>query len=77
MKKTKDTDYLHISARIRCIEGQLLTNAQRTRLAEAASAEEAAKILTDQGWPDFDWRDMNALEEVIRARRQPGDGAAV
>ena len=49
MKKTKDTDYLHISARIRCIEGQLLTNAQRTRLAEAASAEEAAKILTDQG----------------------------
>lgn len=70
MKKTKDTDYLHISARIRCIEGQLLTNAQRTRLAEAASAEEAAKILTDQGWPDFDWRDMNALEEVIRARRQ-------
>ena len=61
MKKTKDTDYLHISARIRCIEGQLLTNAQRTRLAEAASAEEAAKILTDQGWQAFDWRDMNAL----------------
>ena len=43
MKKTKDTDYLHISARIRCIEGQLLTNAQRTRLAEAASAEEEPK----------------------------------
>lgn len=70
MKKIKDTEYLHISARIRCIEGQLLTNTQKMRLAEARTAEEAAKLLQDKGWPDFDWRDMNAVEEAIGQRRQ-------
>lgn len=70
MKKIKDTEYLHISARIRCIEGQLMTHTQLLRLAESRTAEEAAKQLVDKGWPEFDWRDMNSLEEAIGQRRQ-------
>ncbi len=70
MKKHKDTDYLHISARIRCIEGQLMTNAQLTRLAEAGSAAEAAKLLEEKGWPAFDWRDMGQAERAIGQRRR-------
>lgn len=70
MKKTKDTDYLHISTRIRCVEGQLMNSTQLYRLAESKDAQEAEKLLEEKGWPAFDWRDMLKLEQVISQRRQ-------
>ena len=70
MKRTKDTDYLHISTRIRCVEGQLMNSTQLYRLAESKDAQEAEKLLEEKGWPAFDWRDMLQLEQVISQRRQ-------
>ena len=70
MKKTKDTDYLHISTRIRCVEGQLMNSTQLYRLAESKDAQEVEKLLEEKGWPAFDWRDMLKLEQVISQRRQ-------
>ena len=54
MKKTKDTDYLHISTRIRCVEGQLMNSTQLYRLAESKDAQEVEKLLEEKGWPAFD-----------------------
>ena len=70
MKRTKDTDYLHISTRIRCVEGQLMNSTQLYRLAESKDAQEAEKLLEEKGWPAFDWWDMLQLEQVISQRRQ-------
>lgn len=70
MKKIKDTEYLHVSARIRCMEKDLLTAEEIGRMAEARTDEEAVKLLTDKGWAEFDPRDMNELEESIAAERR-------
>ena len=72
MKKNKDTDYLHISTRIRCVEGQLMNSTQLYRLAESKDAQEAEKLLEEKGWPAFDWRDMLKLEQVISAYEAAG-----
>ena len=53
-KKIKDTDYLGLSARVRAMETKLLTREKMERLLEARSNEEAAKLISECGYPELD-----------------------
>ena len=67
--KLKDTDYLYASARIKSLEKNLLTRERLERMSEARSPEDAAKLLSESGWPEIASLTMAALEEVLSSRR--------
>lgn len=50
MLKIRENDYAYASGLIRAKEPKLLTGSQYTRMLDAASAEEAYKVLTDAGY---------------------------
>ncbi len=49
MARFKDTDFLHVSARIRSREKKLLTQRQLSQMAEAPTHDEAWKLANDAG----------------------------
>lgn len=66
MPRTKDTDYLQISARIRAMESRLLTRERRERMIEARSVNEALRVLNECGYRDAEDGDY---EKVLAAER--------
>lgn len=70
MRQIKDTEYLHISARIRSKEQEMLDRVSLMRVIDAASDEDAVKAMTLRGWIDFDAHDLNSLERAISKRRE-------
>lgn len=50
MPRFKDEDYAYATARIRAIENKLLTSQKLDRLMDAPGAEEAVKLLVEQGY---------------------------
>ena len=69
-KKLKDTDYLFISTRLRCMERNLLTAARMERMIDAPTAEDAAKVLAEIGYSDFAPSSEKALGEALAAERE-------
>jgi V/A-type H+-transporting ATPase subunit C len=68
--KTSDIDYLHISARLKAMERNLLNREKLLRMIAAKSGEDAVKVLTENGWGEFDAGDLSALEEQIEFQRK-------
>lgn len=64
-KRKKDTDYLHLSTRIRAMETRLLTQERMERMIEARDVSEAAKVLAECGYPDLPEVTLAALEELL------------
>lgn len=64
-KQKKDTDYLHLSARIRVMENRLLTQERMEQMIEARDASEAAKVLAECGYPDLLEATPVALEVLL------------
>ena len=64
-KKIKETDFLHISARIRAMETRLLTAERMERMIEARDAAEAAKVLGECGYPDLVDVTPSAVEDML------------
>lgn len=60
-----DTDYLHITARIRSLERSLLSNARREHMLEARSDEEAQKVLQECGYGEISQSQQRDLERVL------------
>ena len=48
-----DTDYLFLSARIKAMECNLLSRERMERMLEAATAEDAAKVLQECGYAEM------------------------
>ena len=48
-KKIKDTEYLYLSTKIRAMESRLLDRERMDRMLEAATVEDAAKVLWKAG----------------------------
>lgn len=69
-KKRKDTDYLTISAQIRSMERGLLDRARMERMLDAATDEEAVRILTEVGYEAFDPASDRALNAALLHRRE-------
>ena len=65
----KKEAYLCVSAMLRAREPKLLSNDKAERMLDAASYDEAAKILTDCGYPDMSQMKADELEECLAQRR--------
>ncbi len=64
-KRIKDTDYMYLSARIRVLENRLLTTERMERMIDARDTAEAAKVLTECGYPELAAATPSALEELL------------
>lgn len=69
-KKLKDTDYLFISTYLHSRERDLLTGARMERMIEAPTAEEAAKVLTEIGYGEFDAASQRELGSVLASEQE-------
>lgn len=65
MARKKDTDYAAISARIRVMEGRLLTRERMEQLIEAREDGECVKLLQDCGYPEMAALTLPELEKAL------------
>ena len=64
-KKLKDTDYLFISTYLHSRERDLLTGARMERMIEAPTAADAAKVLGEIGYGEFDASSQRELGSIL------------
>ena len=64
-RKIHDTDYLFLTTRVRALEGCLLNRGQMEQMLEAGSPEEAARILTDCGYPELETVSAITVGEML------------
>lgn len=69
-KKMKDTDYLFISTYLHSRERDLLTAARMERMIDAPTAEEAAKVLSEIGYGEFDASSQRELGAVLAQEQE-------
>ncbi len=69
-KRLKDTDYMYISARIRCLENRLLTRERMERMLDARTNEEAVKILSECGYQELEPLTAENLERSLAEARE-------
>ena len=69
MSKVKSTEYLFLSTYIRARENSLLGEKRLEQMVEAADFDEAARVLTECGFPDLAGASDAQLEEAFQARR--------
>ncbi len=69
-KQLKDTDYLFISTYLRTRERNLLTAARMDRMIDAATIEEAAKVLGEIGYSDFSPTSERELSAALANERE-------
>lgn len=65
MPRLKDTDYLFLSTRIRVLEQAILTSERMERMLEASSNEEAARVLTECGYPELPVVDVDSINGAL------------
>ncbi len=66
---TKREAYLSLSAILRAREPQLLNAERAARMLDAGSFEEAARLLTDSGYPDMSRMSAGEIEALLAERR--------
>ena len=69
-KKLKDTDYLFISTYLHSRERDLLTGARMERMIDAPTAADAAKVLTEIGYGEFDAASPRELGSVLAQEQE-------
>lgn len=65
----KDTEYLSLSARIRSMENRLLTAERRERMIDAATDDEALKIITECGYDQPEDASTGAVDATLTKAR--------
>lgn len=69
-KKMKDTDYLYISTRLRCLENQMLTRDWMEQLLDAPGPAEAAGVLSELGYQGLIPLNHESLSASLSLRRE-------
>lgn len=69
-KTIKDTEYLFLSTRVRAMENNLLNRERMERMLDAASIEDAAKVLQECGYAEMSQVGAQALEQALADQRQ-------
>lgn len=69
-KKLKDTDYLYISTRLRCLENQMLSRAGMEQMLKSPGPNEAARVLTDLGYQGLSPLNHSTLSASLSLRRE-------
>lgn len=70
MAKINNSDYLFLSTRVRGLEAKLLTQERMTRMLEAKTAEEAAQVLVDCGYPELQPLTLANLYAALSAEQR-------
>lgn len=70
MATVKDIDYLFISTRVRALEASLLTRERMQRMIDAPTAEDAAKVLTECGYPEMVPLNVNTIHDTLSAQQR-------
>ena len=70
MKQIKDTDYVFISTRIRAMERNLLNQERIERMLDAATHEDAAKVLVECGYPELSEISAAGLEAALAEQQK-------
>ena len=70
MKQTKDIDYVFISTRVKAMERGLLTRERIERMLDAATNEEAAKVLTECGYPELSELTGDGVERALAQKQK-------
>lgn len=65
MATVKDIDYLFISTRVRALEANLLSRERMTRMLDASSDDDAAKVLLECGYPEINPLTNDSIQEVL------------
>ena len=65
MAKIKETDYLFLSTRVKCLECSLLSRERMERMLEARTVEDAAKVLQECGYAEMARVSQEELDQVI------------
>ena len=69
MAKIKETDYLFLSTRVKCLECSLLSRERMERMLEARTVEDAAKVLQECGYAEMARVSQEELDQVIAQQR--------
>lgn len=69
MKKTKDTDFLYATMRIRALERFLLNHEQIERMLEAKSVEDTVKVIVECGYDEFPYDSLPQIENALSRER--------
>ena len=69
MSQIKDIDYLFLSTRIKALERSLLSRERMERMLEARSNEDAAKVLTECGYPELTEVNVDVINQVLAEQR--------
>lgn len=69
MSQIKDIDYLFLSTRIKALERKLLSRDRMERMLEARSNEDAAKVLTECGYPELTEVNVDVLNQILAEER--------
>jgi V/A-type H+-transporting ATPase subunit C len=69
LSKVNDTEYLFLSTYLRAKEASLLSRERLERMVEAADFDEAARILTECGYPELAGATDRQVEQAFSARR--------
>ena len=67
--KLKDTDYLVISTALRAREAKMLSGSRIDRMLDAQTFDEAAKLLTECGYPDMSGMSAAQVQQVLNNHR--------
>lgn len=66
----KDIDYLFISTRVRALEAKLLSRERMQRMLDAATADDAAKILSECGYPEMVPLGPQSMQDILSAEHR-------
>ena len=69
-EKRRDTDYLFLTTRVRALECQLLDRSKMDQMLEATTPEDAARILSDCGYPELELVTGATVGEMLTRERE-------
>ena len=69
MAKLNEMDYLFVTGRIRVLEQDLLSSEKIDRMLEADDLSEAAKVLTECGYPEMSEVNVDTVNETLAKHR--------
>lgn len=68
MRKIKDTDFVHISTRIKAREQKLVNKSDIEKMLSAQNAQEVVQIMVEKGYDAFDANDPKSMENAFGAQ---------
>lgn len=69
-RKIADSDYLYLSSLISARQNHMLTRQKLDRMIDASTFDDAAKLLSESGYPDMSGMDAEKIEKTLSEHRR-------